>query len=173
MTATSVPERLLWAVHRLDLRPGHRVLEIGCGRGVAVGLLCAVPQVQVVAVDRSAVALRAAAARNADQVAAGRVLLREGELATVDLGGERFDRILAVNVNLFWTGPATLELTRLAASLAPGGRLHLVYEPPDAARAADLSTRLVARLAAAGWAVVDETRADTPLPLVGVAAHPA
>ena len=36
----SVPERLTWAVRNLDPAPGDRVLEIGCGRGVAVALLC-------------------------------------------------------------------------------------------------------------------------------------
>ena len=33
-------ERLVWTVETMDLRPSDRVLEIGCGHGVAVTLIC-------------------------------------------------------------------------------------------------------------------------------------
>ncbi|MFG3419935.1 SAM-dependent methyltransferase [Micromonospora sp. NPDC048063] len=174
MATRPVPERLRWAVDRLDLRAGHRVLEIGCGNGVAVALICAVPAVaRVVAVDRSATALRAAAQRNAAQVAAGRAVFRHADLSTLDSSGERYDRILAVNVNLFWTRPPTAEFRRLAGLLAPDGVLHLVYEPPHPARLAPLVDRLTDRVGAAGWTVAEIARVDRPTPLLGVVARPA
>jgi cyclopropane fatty-acyl-phospholipid synthase-like methyltransferase len=39
VTAT-VPPRLLWAVEQLAIEPDDQVLEIGCGGGVAVWLIC-------------------------------------------------------------------------------------------------------------------------------------
>jgi len=44
-----------------------------------------------------------------------------------------FDPVLAINVNAFWTAPAT-SLASLARLLRPGGRAYLVYEPPSASR---------------------------------------
>jgi ubiquinone/menaquinone biosynthesis C-methylase UbiE len=38
--ADAVPPRLLWAVERLSVEPDDHLLEIGCGSGVAVSLIC-------------------------------------------------------------------------------------------------------------------------------------
>jgi hypothetical protein len=43
----------------------------------------------------------------------------------------RFDKVLAVNVNLSWTKAAPAELRLVADLLDPGGWLQLVHEAPS------------------------------------------
>ena len=62
-----------------------------------------------------------------------------------------FDRAVAVNVNVFWTGAAEAELAALARLLTPDGVLHLVYEPPAAERLEPLRAGLAEHLSTAGW----------------------
>lgn len=71
--AEKIPERLKWAVESLGLSGDEAILEIGCGRGVAVSLAC--PKLhdgKITAIDRSATAINAARERNAAALAAGR-----------------------------------------------------------------------------------------------------
>lgn len=124
----SVPERVAWAVGQVRPRPGMRVLEIGYGHGAAVDLLCSAGAL-VTGIDRSLRMLAAASRRNAAHLAAGVADLRTGALGRSALDGE-FDAVLAVNVNAFWTGDARTEVAALVAALAPGGALHVCYEPP-------------------------------------------
>jgi cyclopropane fatty-acyl-phospholipid synthase-like methyltransferase len=156
-----VPARLRWAVDVLGVRPGERVLEIGCGRGVAIELLCESPDAGlVVGIDRSAAAVAAAEARNRQHVAAGRVRLLHSALADAPLDA-RFDRVFAVNVNVFWLGPAK-ELAAVRRILAPGGRLFLFYEPPSAAQLERAAEACGAFLREHGWTVERTLRAELP-----------
>ena len=122
-------ERLRGIVAGLGLGPGDRVLEIGCGHGVAATHVCEAigPAGRLVAVDRSPKMVAAAARRNA--AFAGMAEFVSGELETLDLGGRRFDVVLAVRVGLFQREPARARA--LARRwLAPGGRLHVVFDRP-------------------------------------------
>ena len=66
MRAMASPaERLVWAVDVVDVRPGDRVLEVGCGHGVAASLVCArLEGGRLTAIDRSQKMIDMATGRN-------------------------------------------------------------------------------------------------------------
>lgn len=147
--------RIEWAVERLGLGGDERVLEVGCGHGVAVTLVCErLHGGRVTAVDRSPAMVRAAERRNAAFVAAGTARFVTAALQDADLGGDRYDRVLAVNVSAFLSEPAAM-LGAVRDRLAPGGTVHLVFEPPGAGAAHPIAERLAATLPAHGFAVAD------------------
>ena len=122
--------RLQRVVDSLDLRPSDRVLEIGCGHGVAATLVCErLDGGAYTAVDRSPKMVEAARRRNAGHVAAGRAEFLVMALEALELGERRFDVIFAARVGLFHREP---ERARALAErwLAPGGRLVVAYDAP-------------------------------------------
>ena len=123
-------ERLRSIVDQLDIRPDDRVLEIGCGHGVAVSLVCEkLDGGHITAIDRSAKMIDAAARRNARYVATGTAEFLVAALEEADLGDRRFDRIFAVRVGLFHREPARARA--LAERwLAPGGVLLSAFDAP-------------------------------------------
>lgn len=128
--ASHVSERLRRIVEELGVEPGDRVLEIGCGHGVAASLICErLDGGHLTAVDRSEKMIAAAARRNAEHVAAGRAEFLVAELEEMDLGERRFDKVLAVRVALFHREPERAR-ELVAPWLAPGGRLLSVYDTP-------------------------------------------
>jgi ubiquinone/menaquinone biosynthesis C-methylase UbiE len=124
-------ERLRRVVAQLGLRPDDRVLEIGCGHGVAATMVCELLDTgRLTAVDRSAAMIEAAERRNASQVAAGKAEFLVRDLEDLDLGSREFDLVFAVRVGLFHREP---ERARALVEpwLAPGGRVEAFYDSPS------------------------------------------
>ena len=124
-------ERLRRVVERLDIQPGDRVLEIGCGHGVAATMVCERlgEGGRLTAIDRSGKMVEAAAGRNASFVEAGVAEFLQMDLEDIDLGERRFDKVFAVRVGLFHRDPARAR--RLTERwLAPGGVLLAVFDEP-------------------------------------------
>lgn len=170
----TVPERISWALSHLGPEPGDRLLEIGCGRGVAIALIAGkLAGGHIVGLDRSDSAVRAATERNAASIASGKVEIVQAALADYTATTAPFDKIFAINVNLFWL-EAMRELALLRPLLALGGRLFLFFEPPSAGQIETIRHAVEVRLKAAGY-VVDEVRTGpTPAPpLLGIVARPA
>ena len=164
-----LPERLVRAVELLDVGPEEQILEIGCGPGVAAALVCErLRGGRLTAIDRSSTAIERARKRNAAALAAGKLDLRRVSLADLEpAAGERFDAVLAVNVNLFWTRPADTELNVLTRALRPGGRLVLVYETPRGTLRERALTAIETGLQAHGFVV----RTVATPPVVAVLGH--
>src|SRR5204863_10132978 len=104
--AGKASERFVWAVDTLEVRPTDRLLEVGCGHGVAVSLVCErLTSGQITAIDRSPKMVEMATRRNREHIAAGRAVLKTAALEQADLGNERFDTVFAFNVAPFWLEP--------------------------------------------------------------------
>ncbi len=128
----SLSPRLLAVVDALPLRPGLRVLEIGCGPGAAAREVAARvgPTGHVLAVDRSPRAIEQVATGGADLVASGRLSMRTTEAQHLVLGsGEApYDLAFAVRVGaLDGRHPAQQDesVRRIWAILTPAGRFFL------------------------------------------------
>jgi ubiquinone/menaquinone biosynthesis C-methylase UbiE len=150
--------RNAWAVSLLDVQRDDRVLEIGFGPGVAIKELSArAPEGYVCGLDHSAVMVQQAARRNAEAVRQGQVDLRLGSVDELPAFDAPFDKVLAVNVTLFWDRPVEL-LGNLRRVLRTGGRIALAFQPrgPGATDEAATTTgqELIAALRDAGFSQV-------------------
>src|SRR6187399_151116 len=104
--AGNASERFVWAVDALEVRPSDRLLEIGCGHGVAVSLVCErLTTGSITALDRSPEMIKMATRRNRAHVDAGRAVLETVALEDAALGDRRFDKVFAFNVAPFWLQP--------------------------------------------------------------------
>jgi cyclopropane fatty-acyl-phospholipid synthase-like methyltransferase len=167
-----IPERIRWAIGTLAVEPGDRLLEIGGGPGVAASQVCErLDRGTLLVIDRSPTAIERTRRRNPEHVASGRLALETVDVASFDPGTARFDKVFAVNVNVFWTTPATEELARIRRALDQEGRLFLFYETPSAARARHAVARVMDALRANGFA--EPRLISRSATLVGCVAHPA
>jgi SAM-dependent methyltransferase len=151
--ASKVSERFAWAIETLEIDPNDRVLEVGCGHGVAVSLVCERlgPRGRITAIDRSQKMIAVAKRRNRVDVESGRAVLEAVALEDADFGNQRFDVIFAFNVAPFWLEPNE-ALAVVRKHLAPKGSVYVFW---DARRqtASDLGKRLSERLLLGGFAI--------------------
>jgi ubiquinone/menaquinone biosynthesis C-methylase UbiE len=147
--------RSRWAARLLDVQPTDRVVELGCGPGVAIAALATLAsRGSVVGVDHSQVMIRQARRRNRTAVRAGRVRLIHAPVQSLSLRDGPFDAALAVNTVGMWPDPPA-RLRELARRLRPGGRIALVSQPrcpaATAATSAAAANELAALLTEAGF----------------------
>ncbi len=141
------------AVAALALRGDEAVLEIGCGHGVAVRLvLDQLTTGSITALDRSQKMIDMVAAGAPEALTAGTLRIRAEALEDVDFGGETFDAIFAVNVDLNLR-LGTRWPAMLKALLKPGGRVVLAFDPPpDSSKGHVFIGKSLDRLTEAGFA---------------------
>jgi cyclopropane fatty-acyl-phospholipid synthase-like methyltransferase len=150
-----VPERFLWAAATLEVQPADRLLEIGCGLGAAVSLICeSLSDGTITAIDRSPSAIAQASRRNLAHVEAGKAEFKAVALADADFGGAWFDKVFAINVRLFRASQAG-EAEVLHEALKPRGSLLLFQQHPTAERTHAVTEELKVALERNGFTVRD------------------
>jgi len=126
-----ISARLAAVVDALPLRPGLRVLEIGCGPGVAARAVASrIGDGFVLATDRSARAVAQARAGSAAEIGAGTMGVRQVAAEDIELepGEEPYHLAFAVRVGAFdgrHPESGRQALVRLETVLVPGGVLYV------------------------------------------------
>jgi SAM-dependent methyltransferase len=121
--------RIAAAIAALPLGPHMRVLEIGCGPGVAARAISRrLTSGKIIAIDRSAKAIAQAIAGSAEEIASGRLEFRQAAIEDFVLlpGEEKLDLVFAMRVGALDGRHPDLEqqaLARIKAMLNPDGRL--------------------------------------------------
>jgi trans-aconitate methyltransferase len=129
MAKQPIPPRIKWAVDLMDPRSNDSILEIGCGPGAGAELICERLETgKLFAIDRSESGVDRTKRRCAKYVEAGRLTVRQIDLATLRVPVKRLNKVFAFNVNLFWVRKCNDEVALLHERVVPGGAVYLFYE---------------------------------------------
>ena len=123
-------ERYRWAVDILEVQPTDVILEIGCGYGHSIPLICGqLSTGMLTAIDRSEKMASAASEASKEFIGSGRAEIFHRDLLDRALPASSFDKIFIFNINVFWMDPSS-ELAEIRRLLKPQGRFFLFHQPP-------------------------------------------
>jgi ubiquinone/menaquinone biosynthesis C-methylase UbiE len=149
-------ERNDWTVDLLNVQSGDRVIEIGCGPGLALeACLARAGDGLVVGLDHSQTMLDQARARNAEANREGRLELRLGSLEDLPAIGGSFDKACSANVVQFFPDRGA-AFRRIYSVLKPKGVAATTYMPrgknPSRADSLDMAEEVRRHMEVAGFA---------------------
>jgi trans-aconitate methyltransferase len=169
MPMQTIPPRIRWAVELMDVQPNDQVLEIGCGPGAGAELICSKLETgKLFAIDRSESGVDRTERRNQKYVDAGRLVVRQIDLATLRVPVKRLTKVFAFNVNLFWVRDCDDEVALLHERVVPGGAVYLFYEANRSELVPNIVKKTSAALTKAGFRVsVVEQKAPAVIGIIG------
>jgi ubiquinone/menaquinone biosynthesis C-methylase UbiE len=124
--------RNLWTLDLLAIRPDDRVLEIGCGPGLALAA-CAerLETGLITGLDHSQTMIDQARKRNRETIDSNHVRLVRGNLSRLSELPGNFDKVFSVNVVQFFENSLDAFRT-LYRVTAPKGLVASTYQPRHA-----------------------------------------
>jgi trans-aconitate methyltransferase len=169
MRAQTIPARIRWAVDLMDVGPADNILEIGCGPGAAAELICQRLQTgKLFAIDRSESGVDRTKRRCRKYVEAGRLTVRQIDLATLRVPVRRLHKVFAFNVNLFWVRACADEVALLHERVLPGGAVYLFYDASRSDMVPNIVQKASAALTAGGFRVsVVDQKAPSVVGIIG------
>lgn len=129
--AQKVSKRIIEIIDALPLKKGIRVLEIGCGPGVAAReIVSRIEKGYVLGIDRSSKAIAMANKNSASDIACGKLRFIHSKIEDFELplNEDPFDLAFAVRVGALDGRHPEIErkaLERIARSLKPRGKLFI------------------------------------------------
>lgn len=126
-----VSKRLLDIVDALPLREGMRILEIGCGTGIAAREIAyRFDHIHIMGIDRSAKAIAQAQKNCEEAISAGKINFIQAAIETLTLqtAVEPFNLAFAIRVGALdgrHPGKEAAALKNIAKLLQPGGKLYI------------------------------------------------
>jgi trans-aconitate methyltransferase len=154
MAVQTIPARIRWAVDFMDVQPSDHILEIGCGPGAGAELICSRLETgRLFAIDRSESGVDRTKRRCAAYIKAGRLTVRQIDLATLRVPVKRLNKVFAFNVNLFWVRECADEVALLHERVLPGGAVYLYYESSRAEQVSEMIRKASASLTEGGFRV--------------------
>ena len=169
MAMHNIPPRIRWAVELMGVQPSDQVLEIGCGPGAGAELICSKLETgRLFAIDRSESGVDRTKRRCAQYVEAGRLTVRQIDLATLRVPVKRLNKVFAFNVNLFWVRACADEVALLHERVVPGGAVYLFYEANRPELVPTIVRKTSAALTSGGFRVsVVEQKAPAVVGIIG------
>jgi ubiquinone/menaquinone biosynthesis C-methylase UbiE len=150
----------VWVIDLMDIQPSDRILDVGCGGGMAVKLMAQRATSGFVAgVDYSAEMVEQATKRNADAVRRGQAEIKVGDAGNLPYPDASFDKVSGIETFYFWPDPMA-GLREARRVLKPGGQITIAMEMSREAKAQKsklqkyLSERFADRSAAQGMSIV-------------------
>lgn len=115
---------------RLALRPGERLIDLGCGAGRIAEYISDQTGAHVTGIDLAGPAIEAARARTAGK--RDRLDFVVADLNALDLKPASFDAAMSLDA-LYWVANLEATLTRVKKAMIPGGRAGaiLMQHAPD------------------------------------------
>jgi SAM-dependent methyltransferase len=121
-------------IRLLDVRDADRILEVGCGAGLAIRMIAERNDAcRIDGLDFSPLMVRKAERNNRLFIVQGRVKIIPGDISNHAFKEESYSKIFAINVIYFWPDLETI-LTRLNRLLASRGRLVVFMSSPERLR---------------------------------------
>lgn len=169
MAVQTIPARIRWAVDFMDIRSDDHILEVGCGPGAGAELICSrLASGKLFAIDRSESGVDRTKRRCAKFIEAGRLTVRQIDLATLRVPVKRLTKVFAFNVNLFWVRECADEVALLYERLLPGGSVFLFYDATRGDQVPTMVEKSSAALKRAGFQVsVVEQKTPAVVGIIG------
>ena len=120
MTDMASIRRLL---DRLELQPGQRLLDLGCGAGGISAYISDQTGTHVTGVDYSALAVSVAMERTDSK--RSMMTFLEADLNTLDLPPRSFDAAISID-SIYWVSNVLNSIERIISTLKPGGQFAIL-----------------------------------------------